>query len=173
MASKLDQEAVFDILRNRRRRIALYHLAREGTLDLASLADRVAADESNENPPPRNLRESVYTSLHQTHLPKLDDLGIVSYTQRTKQVSLLEPGYEVLCFTGVMTGHGIPWHQLYLVGGTVGFLAVIGADLGLPGIALIRPAGWGLVFLTAFVLAAALQWLGAEGPPFRLPRFRV
>jgi hypothetical protein len=59
------------------------------------LSEAVATLETAEDPPPRNKRQSVYVSLHQTHLPKLHELGIVTYDADSKAVTLSESAHEV------------------------------------------------------------------------------
>ena len=54
------------------------------------LAERVAAEE---NGVPREelssaQRKRVYVSLYQTHVPKMEDAGLVDYDQETSMVSL-------------------------------------------------------------------------------------
>ena len=74
----LESSQIHDILRNDRRRLAIKCLREnEGTLSVRDLSEDVASRETGERPAPRDKRRSVYVSLHQTHLPKLDDLEIV------------------------------------------------------------------------------------------------
>ncbi|MFC6989123.1 hypothetical protein ACFQJD_11150 [Haloplanus sp. GCM10025708] len=85
----LAEGEIHDVLRNDRRRLVLERLRnRGGSETVAELAEFVAAVEAGTSPPPRNVRQSVYVSLHQTHLPKLDELGIVTYDPNEKTVSL-------------------------------------------------------------------------------------
>ncbi len=85
--AELDESTVHDVLRNERRRAVIERLRRNGErLDLRTVSERIAAEESGESPPPRNHRQSVYVSLHQTHLPKLDRLGIVDYDRSSKRI---------------------------------------------------------------------------------------
>ncbi|MEF8773057.1 DUF7344 domain-containing protein, partial [Halodesulfurarchaeum sp.] len=63
----LAETKIHDILRNDRRRRVLEHLQESvGSVTLRELAETIAANEANQSPPPRALRESVYNSLHQT-----------------------------------------------------------------------------------------------------------
>lgn len=77
--SALPEVDVYHVLSNARRREALAELwAQPEALSLRELSERIATTESGESPAPRALRESVYNALHQTHLPKMDDLGLVA-----------------------------------------------------------------------------------------------
>jgi len=76
----LPEVEVYGVLSNARRREVLTELwTQPESLSLRELSERIAATESEQTPAPRALRESVYNSLHQTHLPKMDDLGLVVY----------------------------------------------------------------------------------------------
>jgi hypothetical protein len=79
---------VHEILSNERRQAVIEALVEDGPLELSELAERIGAIEAGESPPPRDQRQSVYVSLHQTHLPKLDDYGVVTYDLTSKEVAL-------------------------------------------------------------------------------------
>jgi len=77
-STELAASEIHDVLRNDRRRLVLERLrAGDGTETVSDLSEHIGAIEADESPPPRNVRQSVYVSLHQTHLPKLDKLGII------------------------------------------------------------------------------------------------
>lgn len=73
---------LFDLLGNRRRRsILLYLYQTTSPVESSEIATRIAAWE-NETPPeqvPSSLYQSVYNSLYQTHLPRLEAAGFVEY----------------------------------------------------------------------------------------------
>jgi hypothetical protein len=89
----VDQDLVFDILKNRRRRQVLrYLMAIDDAASIGDLAEQLAAWE---NDVPKGditykQRKRVYISLHQTHLPKLDDARVVDYDSRSGMVSLTD-----------------------------------------------------------------------------------
>ena len=75
----LSQTDVHFVLSNERRRLVLSELqAADEPLSARALSESVAGVEAGVTPPPRDVRQSVYVSLQQTHLPKLEDLGIVT-----------------------------------------------------------------------------------------------
>jgi predicted transcriptional regulator len=100
-AAALSQSDIHDVLRNDRRRLVLERLTDVGPESVSDLAEEIGAVESGESPPPRNVRQSVYVSLHQTHLPKLDELGIVVYDDDEKTVTLAENADEVLEYMAI------------------------------------------------------------------------
>lgn len=77
----LDDATMFDILGNERRRACLGCLAEHETElsvnDLGRQVARVVADAET---------DSVYISLSQTHLPRLDAVGLVEYEPDRKRV---------------------------------------------------------------------------------------
>lgn len=108
-------------------------------------------------PPPRSTRQSVYVSLYQTHLPKLDEFGIVAYDAADKQVTLTERVAEVAVYMEVVPRYGLSWGEFYFGLGLLGLLTTLAVLLGVPGIA---PLGLTLVtsgFFVALMLAATYQ----------------
>jgi hypothetical protein len=74
-------DVIFSALSNRRRRLAVSVLrGAEAPLDIGPLATRIAAHEHgiDSNAVTHRQRKSVYTALHQNHLPKLADAGFIS-----------------------------------------------------------------------------------------------
>lgn len=84
-------DAVFEALADERRRYALHCLKEHETpLALADLAEEVAVQE-NSSPITEVTAEDVkrtYMSLYHTHIPKLEDAGIVRYNQDADGVVL-------------------------------------------------------------------------------------
>lgn len=81
----LSEERLFDLLGNERRRSCLQCLAAvEGAIPVQELATQVAARVSDDGASPDDIRDSVYISLCQNHLPKLDDAGVVDYDPAEK-----------------------------------------------------------------------------------------
>lgn len=72
----------YHILQTRRRRDTLRYLRRrDEPVDVRDLAEWVAAREQETTPErlTSRQRQRVYISLYQTHLPKLDEYGVVRY----------------------------------------------------------------------------------------------
>jgi len=130
---ELDAGQIHDILRNDRRRLAIRCLRESGgSMSVRDLSEEVATRETGESPAPRDKRRSVYVSLHQTHLPKLDDLGIMTYDTATKEVELRGRAAEITTYMEVVPRYGITWAEYYLVLGILGFGTVLAASLGTP-----------------------------------------
>jgi hypothetical protein len=134
MATELDtpeeslgEGEIHDVLRNDRRRLTIRCLrdAEGDSLSLRELAEQVAALETGESPPPRDKRRSVYVSLQQTHLPKLDGLGIVAYDTDEKVVALRDRVQEVEVYMEVVPQYGLSWGEFYFALGLVGLLTTV------------------------------------------------
>lgn len=155
----LGASEIHDVLRNDRRRLVLERLrANGGTETVSDLSERIGEVESGESPPPRNVRQSVYVSLHQTHLPKLDELGIVEYDPDEKTVSLADNAADVGVYMEVVPRYGISWAEYYLGLGLLGSLSLIGAWVGVPILRTLGPGTLGLA-ISALVLASAAYQL--------------
>jgi len=124
---------IHDVLRNERRRRTIEHLRNgDGTVTLRELSEAIAAAETGETPPPRNIRESVYNSLHQTHLPKLDSLGVVRYDSDRKRIAIDGRAREVDVYMEVVTKYGITWGEYYRSLGVLALFSVVASEMGVP-----------------------------------------
>lgn len=144
------------MLRNDRRRLTIKALReRDGSSTVRELSEEVAARETGENPPPRKKRQSVYVSLHQTHLPKLDELGIVDYDGDSKAVTLQERVEEIEVYMEVVPRYGLSWGEFYFGLALLGFLTVVGALIGVPGISSVQVAYLVAVYFAIQMAASA------------------
>ena len=77
-------DTVLDLLSNRRRRYALYHLSRgDGSAAVSKLAETIA-DLESEPVDERRVRRDLYHS----QLPRLAEAGVVEFDSTAKVVSL-------------------------------------------------------------------------------------
>ncbi|MFW5919677.1 MAG: DUF7344 domain-containing protein [Halanaeroarchaeum sp.] len=154
----LPETEIHDLLRNERRRQTLRHLQDTvGTTTLRDLAVRIAEEETGESPPPRNIRNSVYNSLHQTHLPKLDSRGIVEYESDRKTIRLTEEARAVDVYMKVVTPYGITWSEYYSMLGTLSLFVVLAALIGVPVLSAIDSVLLVSVFLAVFGVSLGYQ----------------
>lgn len=80
-------DATLDLLSNRRRRYVLYYLRKEGeTVSLAELAERIADWDESET----RSTEAVVADLYHSHLPRMDDAGVVDFDDAANAVTLRE-----------------------------------------------------------------------------------
>ncbi|WP_336135619.1 DUF7344 domain-containing protein [Natronomonas amylolytica] len=152
----LGEGEIHDVLRNDRRRLAIKALRdRDGRASVRDLSEEVAARETGEDPPPRNKRQSVYVSLHQTHLPKLDELGILDYDGEDKTVTLADRIEEVEVYMEVVPQYGLSWGEVYFSLGLLGLLTTVAALVGVPGISTLSLGYLVLAYFTLQIAASA------------------
>jgi hypothetical protein len=119
----LSKGEIFDVLRNQRRRFVLQYLKRRGgePVELGDLATQVASWEYNTpcEEVTSEQRKRVYTTLQQTHLPRMyeaniveydSDAGIIQPTPRTRDLSI---------YLEIVPGSELPWREYYLSLGAV------------------------------------------------------
>lgn len=156
--NRIDPEVIHDVLRNDRRRRTLQYLKqRLEPTSLRKLSEKLAEWEADERPAPRDLRQSVYNSLYQTHLPKLKDVGIVEYDKDRKMVSLTERARDVDLYMDIATGFGVTWSTYYRTLGVLGFIGIVLAESELAFIPDVQPLLIATVFLFVLALSTAYQ----------------
>lgn len=163
--SELDRLDLHDVLSNQRRQIALAHLHDVGgRASPAELADRVAVVETGEDPPPEEARQSAYVTLHQTHLPKLSDLGIVEYDQSDGVVALTDRAEQVRVFVETVPRYGISWSEFYLGVSALGLLLVLASQVGVPYLSTVPADVWGVAAVLVVGGSAAFQSIRQGSP---------
>ncbi|QLK26476.2 hypothetical protein HYG81_02325 [Natrinema zhouii] len=159
--SDLSLDDIYHLLQTKRRRDVLRYLHEEGgRVRLRDLAEQVAAWE--QETAVENLssdeRQRVYISLYQSHLPKLDNHGIVNYdkdrgwVEPTPLVARLQPYLE----PPYRTQSSERWPRRYAVTITLCglFLGAIAAGI-VPVSGLV---GAGLVLVAFTVVTGAHAW---------------
>lgn len=141
--SEIVAEDIHDVLRNRRRRLVIDILQDNGgPQTVRELSEHIGAVESGEEPPPRNVKQSVYVSLLQTHLPKLHELGVVDYQPEGKTVGVAEGFEDVEVFLETVPKYGITKSEYYTGLSILGLLTVLGAEIGTPVLSQIPGVIW-------------------------------
>lgn len=154
----LPETEIHDLLRNERRRQVIKHLQDTvGTTTLRDLSERIAEYETGESPPPKNIRNSVYNSLHQTHLPKLDRRGIVDYDSDRKTIRLTGNARSVDVYMEIVTDYGITWSEFYSFFGTFSLLFLLGAHIDVPFVSAVDPLLWISIFLAVYAISIGYQ----------------
>lgn len=154
----LPAEQVYTILANERRRQALEQLGIVGGIvTVHELSELVAGHETGQSPPPKRSRESVYTSLVQTHLPKLEELGVVEYDRETQTIELSKHARDVSLYTEIVASVGITWSELYRTLGVVSLTVLLAALLDVTLVSAVDPILWTSLFLALFAFVSAYQ----------------
>lgn len=90
-SSELGVDEVFEVLSARRRRFALHHLCRERRpVAVRTLAERITEWERSVGSGATVTLERVYTGLYHSHLPKLENMGVVSIDDERELVELAD-----------------------------------------------------------------------------------
>lgn len=156
--TELQRGDIHEILRNDRRRATIEALRQQlGAISLRALSERIAERETGESPPPRNVRESVYNSLHQTHLPKLDDQGVIEYDRDRKTVELGEDARDVYIHMEVVNKYGITWADYYRTLGVLALVTIVASAVGVPGVGALDSLLIASAFLFVFAISTAKQ----------------
>lgn len=155
--ARLTASDLFDLLSNTRRRYVLCHLLERSRASVRELSRRIAAWENGVelSAVSSKQRKRVYTALHQTHLPRLDDFGIVEYdrdrgeVQATERLDVFEPYLE----PDEPSGHN--WPRYYAGIGLGSMILAVGIIAGVPVVSAVEPGVVALMAGTAVVLVAA------------------
>jgi len=175
--TELSKDKIFHLLQTPRRRYVLRYLKEfDGVVEMRDLAEQVAAWENDTTVQAltSDERQRVYIPLYQSHLPKLDEEGIIEYNQsrgtveRTKLADQLDQYLIVDEQTGddeESTGQ-VSW-ELYYLGVSVFSTALLaGAVLGAPVLTALPSVAIGgcIVAMFSFVtLAQVMSEQGARG----------
>jgi DNA-binding transcriptional ArsR family regulator len=129
----LSTDDIFKTLSNRRRRYVLHYLRQSNdNVPMRVLSEQLAAWENGIEPSQvrPKARKRLYTALHQTHLPKMDQFGVVEYDKDRGIISLTDSMGQFDTYLDEMEDVRA-WSRVYLAlgGGVTALVAV--ASLGI------------------------------------------
>ncbi|PSP83448.1 hypothetical protein BRC83_07100 [Halobacteriales archaeon QS_1_68_17] len=153
-----DRSQVFQLLSNHRRRYAIHFCKREGgKVTLSDMAEQVAAWEEGKEIAEltSDERKRVYTSLQQTHLPTLDDAGMVVF--ENGEIELTERADELEVYMDVVPGDSVPWGVYYLGLSGLGFAVLGGVWLDVLPTGVLPAVGWAGIVLAVFAVSAVVH----------------
>ena len=156
---ELTADAAFDLLSNARRRYVLCYVRERGETSVRELSRYTAAWENDVTPPAvsSSQRKRVYTALHQTHLPRLDEYGVVSYDPDRGTVTP-QPRLDLLEeYLTQPEDRETNWHRYYLGIGLAATVLALGIIGGLPVLETVQPGVAALVVGTAVVVGAGIH----------------
>ncbi|WP_458189313.1 DUF7344 domain-containing protein [Haladaptatus sp. NG-WS-4] len=173
--TELTQDVAFQLLSNQlRRHIMHYLLQQDGPVSLHELSKRLAAWENDVSFDEVTYKQlmRVYTAIRQSHLPKMDDGGIVEFDSNAGEVRLTEAATKLEVYLDIVPHNGIPWSSYYLGLGGLSAALVTTAWFELFPFNLLPDIAWGLVVTVLFVVSALAHRhhdhenrLGQEGRP--------
>jgi hypothetical protein len=163
--TELSRDEVFGILSNPRRRAAIHHMNDhpEEVVQLRDLAEQLAAWENDvdRTAVTYKQRKRVYTSLYQSHLPKMDDLGIVTFDKHRGTVEATEWTHALHEYLDGLEKPGDRrWRTVAACAAGVGLALLAGTVVGPLAVGVGTPLGVGVgAVLGTIVTAAAMESL--------------
>ena len=162
----LSDDELFEVLSNRRRRYAVHALeATDGAAEIGDVAEQVAAWEYDVDVEEVSYeeRKRVYTALQQSHLPMMDDAGIVEFNKNRGVVEPTDSLNDIEVYMEVVQGNEIPWSVYYL--GLSGVAASLTAAvwLGAWPFALLPDAAWATAITAMFTVSAVAHTYYTRG----------
>ena len=153
----LSKDDLFDVLANQRRRFVVHLLKRAEapTVTIGKLADQIAAWENDRSvrEVTGNQRKRVYTSLQQSHLPKMDDIGLVEFNKSRGTVQPTEAFNDVDVYLDVVEGREIPWSEYYIGLSAVAAGLLAAVWIGAWPFVLLPEIAWTLAIVVAFMFS--------------------
>ena len=160
MPEQLSKGEIFEVLRNQRRRYVLHYLKQDGRpVELGDLAQQVAAWEYETTPEEvtPEQRKRVYTTLQQTHLPKMDEAGIVTFDSDAGLIEVTDRTAEVAIYLEIVPGREFAWRELYLSLGAIGCALAAALWLGVYPLTMVSELTWLAIFAVTFTVTAAVH----------------
>ncbi|WP_458208302.1 DUF7344 domain-containing protein [Haladaptatus sp. NG-SE-30] len=153
----LSRDVAFEILTNARRRYALTYLRSQAdAVSIGELAEAVAAWEHDTTTDlvSSKERKSVYTSLYQTHLPKMADAGVVEYDRQRGIVELADTADELDDYLAP-TKETLNWSGYYLALALISGIAIVSHLIGMYPFTEIPVLAYVGLLLTSFMILSA------------------
>lgn len=150
---QLSKSDIFGVLQNDRRRCILELLYKQEKLSIRSLSEEIARMESGAKEPNSNVRKSIYISLLQTHIPKMESLNLITYNREKDSVELLPAARDFDFYIETVKKGDIPWSQFYLGLST---LAVFGSFAILTELVKWITSSQWMLFISIIFLASSL-----------------
>lgn len=149
---------IFDLLSNHRRRYTIHYCKREECpVTLSDLAEQVAAWEQDKDicEITSAERKRVYTSLQQTHLPTLDDAGMIHY--ENGEIELTERADDLDVYLDVVPGDSVPWGIYYLGLSVFSALVIAGLWAEVVPTDPVPTLGWATMLVVLFAVSAVVH----------------
>ncbi|ELZ59391.1 MULTISPECIES: DUF7344 domain-containing protein [Halorubrum] len=175
-ATDISEDELYKVLANQRRRFAVHLLKGEsgGSVEIGEMAEQIAAWENDVDVAEitGSDRKRVYTALQQSHLPKMDDAGVVEFNKDRGVVEPTPALEDVDVYMDVVEGSEIPWSQYYLGLSGVATALTAAVWLGAWPFALLPEMAWTVAIVVAFAFSAvthhyytAEMRVGGDGDP--------
>ncbi|ARS88670.1 DUF7344 domain-containing protein [Natrarchaeobaculum aegyptiacum] len=154
---ELTKGETFEVLRNQRRRYVLHYLKRDDRpVELGDLAQQVAAweYETTLDGVTSAQRKRVYTTLQQTHLPKMDEAGILRFDSDRGIVEATDRTKDLSIYLEIVPGHEFAWRELYLSLGAVSCALIAAIWLEIYPLTMLSELTWAAIIAVTFTVTA-------------------
>lgn len=128
---QLSKSVIFEILHNDRRRYMLEILHIEGSISVSSLSEEIALLEVENNESRNSSKKNVYDSLLNNHIPKMENLKIISYNREKDTVELLPSARQFDTYVETVKKGNISWSQFFFGLSTIALAGSITIYTGL------------------------------------------
>lgn len=159
--SELSQDAVFDLLSNPRRRFVINYLLREGgPVTIQQLSRELAAWEFDVDPDDLTDQQEkrIYVALYQTHVPKLEEAGVLEYDAEASLVEITDTATQLQSYIDEDAPAERPWPWYYLAVATAGIALFAGVLAGVSVFSAFSLVHAGGVTVAAFVALALFHY---------------
>lgn len=162
----ISDDELFEVLSNRRRRYTVHALEdTESAAEIGDVAEQVAAWEYDVDVEEVSYeeRKRVYTALQQSHLPMMDEAGVVEFNKDRGVVEPTDSLDDIEVYMEVVQGNEIPWSVYYL--GLSGVAASLTAAVWLSAwpFALLPDVAWATAVTAMFAASAIAHTYFARG----------
>ena len=138
-------------------------LARIESASPRELSTLIAEKETDQEPPSRNDRHSVYVALKQSHIPKLEESSVVEYDEALDRVTLGTNAKDVLTYLTVGSKSGLSWREFYSMLTLSSIITVLGSIFRVPIIGQFNPLAYLLAVLILFTFSIGyLLWTNRQ-----------
>lgn len=155
---RLSEPEIHDVLRNDRRRAVLQSLREKaGEAHISELTEAVVREEAGTGSGTKQLRQSVYSSLHQTHIPKLEAANVVTYDEGSNVVRLATNSRDVDRYFRLRPAHGVSWGEYYQLFAATSLVLTLLVELELSLFAAVDPLPVLTIALVVLALSVGYQ----------------
>jgi len=159
---ELSEDEIFDLLSNRRRRYVLNYLLRvDRPVSIQELSKQLAMWEFDVEPDELTDQQEkrIYVALYQTHIPKLEDAGVVEYDSDASLVELTGEATQLQPYVEDGSLQERPWPWYYLAVAAIGLVAYLSVQFGTPVVSQLTTFQVGISILAAFVALAIYHYV--------------
>lgn len=163
----ISREEIFDVLSNGRRQCIVHYLKRyqdAGPVALGDLVEYVAAWEADvpiaDLDPVR--RKRVYNALRQTHLPKLEDAGLIAWDQDRNHIELTPAIRDARLYLEHVPNDDIPWSLVYLALSAIAAVLTAATWYGVPPFGGNSGLTISVIVLGMFATTGVAHWIKAR-----------